>query len=450
MFDIPKEKREYWNSESVKFLNEIKKEEIIRSEDKTTPVDDNIVVLQPISMKSLFEYDIDCDGKIVGVSCIKENKKYRIDNELWLKVEKCINDFCKIRSFKTKISKDSFRNIVLSWLFEARQKEQISIDFIQYIENELDKRIKDYVVYFPIPYLEVKETYKFAQNIFIGKFPNRNLRTLLTSYREDIYHQNSTFVYTKMKGERQAVVDMAYERCSLAVDIIKACYLTFYSELPKICLDIANDINHLPVERCFIHELSTDDSLHVNENIKSHIVKLDENFIQKLEEHSKDEFVVFIDRIFKQKNTELEKVLIPAIRTYSKMLLNSNNYDKIVDLCSIMDSLILLDEKESIKQALKKYIPLIITDTLEMRQAINKNIEKMYDIRSKYIHHRNTKENITRKELFNYSVIVFSLITKLVIFANSNKYKTMKDIITVIDKKIKNTIEIISFEQEFS
>lgn len=450
MFDIPKEKREHWNSESVKFLNEIKKEEIIQSEDKTTPVDDNNVVLQPISMKSLFEYDVDCDEKIVGVSCIKENKKYHIGNELWLKVEKCINDFCKIRSFKNKISKDSFRNIVLSWLFEARQKEQISIDFIQYIEDELDKRIKQYVIYFPLPYLEADKTYNFTEDIFIGKLPNVNLRNLLTSFTEDIYHQNTTFVYTKLKGERQAVVDMAYERCSLAVDIIKACYLTFYSELPKICLDIANNINHLPVERCFIQELSADDSLYVNENINFHIVNLDDNFIQKLEEHGKTEYSVFMDRIYKQENTELERVLIPAIRTYSKVLSNSNKHDKIVDLCSIMDSLILLDEKESIKQALKKYIPLIVTDTPEKRHIINKSIEKMYDIRSQYIHHRNTKENITRKELFNYSVIVFSLITQLVIFANSNKYKTMKDIITVIDKKIKNTIETISFEQEFS
>lgn len=450
MFDIPLKKREHWNSESAKFLDEIKIEEIIRSEDKTTRVDDNIIVLQPISIESLYEYDVDCDENIVGVSCIKGNKKYQINNGLWQKVERCIDDFYKNRSIKNKISKDSLRNIILSWLFNARQKEQISIDFIQYIEDEIDKRIKEYVVYFPIPYLEVDKTYNFTQNIFIGKLSNINLRSLLISFREDMYHQNSTFVYTKMKGERQAVVDMAYERCSLAVDIIKACYLTFYSELPKICLDIANNINHLPVERCLIQELSADDLLHVNENIKSHIVKLDDIFIQKLEEHCKAEYAVFIDRIYKQENTELEKVLIPAIRTYSKMLSSSNNYDKIVDLCSILDSLILLDEKESIKQALKKYVPLIVTDTPEKRQSINKHIEKMYDIRSQYIHHRNTKGNITRKDLFNYSVIVFNLITQLVIFANRNKYKTMKDIITVIDKKIKNTIETISIEQEFS
>ena len=449
MFDISKPKREHWNSKSVKFLDEIKKEEIIRYEDKSTRVDDNVVVLQPISTKSLYEYDVDCDEKIVGVSCIKENKKYHIDNELWQKVEKCINDFYKTKSIKNIISKDTLRDIVLCWLFETKQKEQISIDFIQYIEDEVDKRIKEYNVYFPIPYLEVNETYNFTQNIFIGKLPNINLKSLMTSFREDIYHQNSTFVYTKMKGERQAVVDMAYERCSLAVDIIKACYLTFYSELPKICLDIANNINHLPVERCFIQEWSVDDSLHVNANINYHTVKLDDIFIQKLDEHCKTEYAIFIDRIYNQENTELEKLLIPAIRTYSKMLSSNNNYDKVVDLCSILDSLILLDEKGSIKQALKKYVPLIVTDTSENRQFIKKNIEKMYDMRSKYIHHRNTKENITRKDLFNYSVIVFTLITQLVIFANRNKYKTMKEIIKVIDDKIKNTIEIISFEKDF-
>ena len=445
MFDIPKQKREYWNSESAKFLDEIKKEEIIHSEDKTSSVDDNIVVLQPISIESLYEYDVDCDENIVGVSYIKENEKYHINNGLWQKVEKCIDDFYKIGNIKNKISKDSLRKIVLSWSFK-RKKEQISIDLTQYVENELNKLVKEYVVYFPISYLETKSTYHLVDEVFIGVFPNKERNDLLSDLREDTKH---AFVYTKLEGEKQFVINKAYEQCSLVVDVIKTCYLTFYSDQPKICLDIENNIKRLPINSCFVVEASSN-GLYVDKSVNIHCAKLDESFIQILKEHCINDYSQFINRIYKEQRTELEKVLILAIKTYSRALSQDNYYDRIVDLCSILDSLILSDDKESIRQALKKYVPLIITDNAEIRDCDCKNIDLMYDIRSKYIHHGDTKKYVTKGDLFKYSLIVFNLITRLVMIANNKKCSSMKEVINIIDKKIKDALNQINFEEELS
>ena len=144
MFQIPEKKREYWNHKSATFLDEIKVE-MIHSKDQTRPVDDDTIVLRPASIESLYEYSTDCDDHIVGISYINEEVKYHVNNDLCKEVEKCVNDFYKIKIIKNKISKDSLRNIVLSWLFETKIKEHSSIEITQYIEEELYKRIKEYV-----------------------------------------------------------------------------------------------------------------------------------------------------------------------------------------------------------------------------------------------------------------------------------------------------------------
>lgn len=74
----------------------------------------------------------------------------------------------------------------------------------------------------------------------------------------------------------------------------------------------------------------------------------------------------------------------------------------------------------------------------------------MYDIRSKYIHHGDTKKHVTKGDLFKYSLIVFNLITQLVMITNNKKCSSMKEVINIIDKKIKDALNQINFEYELS
>lgn len=439
MIEIPEAKKNYWNKEIVSVLEIIRKEDCVPTKNKIEQTDSDVIVLDSTQILSAYSFEYDSENNI-RATYTKGRINYIIEKNGWKSVEKCINDFYKLQSIKNKISKDSLCEIILSWIFEVKEKEQITVDLSRYLEDELEKMIKEYLIYFPIPYLTSFDTYKFSNNIFLGKLSNAQLKDIPLSVRGE-YHENSTFIYTKLSGEKEFVAEKAYERCSLAIDLIKICYLTFYFDQPKVCLDISDNIPYLPVNRCFIQETSSD-TLHINVSVNTHSSRL-HDIICNIEEHNINDYKIFIDRIFYQSRTELEEVLIAAIKTYSNALSYTNDYDRVVDLCSILDSLTLIDDNVGIKQSLKRYVPIIISDVPNIRNVVRNNIEVMYKIRSQYIHHRKTETKITKREKYEYNYIVFRLLTEFVVMANAGKYKTVRDVLKKIDAKLNENMDTI-------
>ena len=168
-----------------------------------------------------------------------------------------------------------------------------------------------------------------------------------------------------------------------------------------------------------------------------------EDIICNIEKHSITDYKIFINRIFSQSRTELEEILIATIKTFSRALSCTNDYDRVVDLCSILDTLILVDDNVEIKQSLKRYVPIIISNTPNIRKTIRDDIDVMYKIRSQYIHHRKTGIKITKRKKHEYNYIVFKLLTEFVIIANAEKYKTVKDVLKKIDAKLNENVDTI-------
>ena len=440
MIEIPQPKKAHWNKELVSILETVRKEDCGSTRMRSAQTDPDIIVLDSAEIISADSLEYDSEDNIISVTHEKAGIKYIIEKDAWKSVEECINDFYNLKFIKDRISKNSLRNLVLSWLFDVREKEQISVDFSQHLEDGLEKMIKEYVIYFPIPYLSSIDTYKFPNDISLGRLSNEQLENSPVGIKGE-YTEKTTFIYIKMSGEKEFVIEKAYERCSLTIDSIKICYLTFYFDQPKVCLDIADNVPYLPINRCFIQEISSN-TLHINVGVNIHLLRM-EDIICNIEKHSITDYKIFINRIFSQSRTELEEILIATIKTFSRALSCTNDYDRVVDLCSILDTLILVDDNVEIKQSLKRYVPIIISNTPNIRKTIRDDIDVMYKIRSQYIHHRKTGIKITKRKKHEYNYIVFKLLTEFVIIANAEKYKTVKDVLKKIDAKLNENVDTI-------
>lgn len=438
MIEIPQPKKVHWNKELISILEIVRKEDCEYTRIRSAQTDPDVIVLDSAKIISADSFEYDSEDNIISATHEKAGIKYIIEKDAWKSVEECINDFYNLEFIKNRISKESLRNLILSWLFDVREKEQITVDFSRHLEEGLEKMIKEYVIYFPIPYLISFNTCDFSNDISLGNLSNEQLKDIPLSVRGE-YNENSTFIYTRLSGEKEFVAEKAYERCSFAIDLIKICFLTFYFEQTKVCLDIADNIPFLPVNRCFIQETSSD-TLHINAGVNAHSIRLDD-VMRNIERHCINDYRILIDRIFNQTRTELEEILIAAIKTFSNALSYTNDYDRVVDLCSILDTLILVDENVGIKQSLKRYVPIIISDVPNIRNIIRNDIEEMYKIRSQYIHHRKTKIKISPQKKYKYNYIVFQLLTGLVVIANAKKYSTMSAIIKMIDKKLNENLD---------
>ena len=102
-----------------------------------------------------------------------------------------------------------------------------------------------------------------------------------------------------------------------------------------------------------------------------------------------------------------------------------------VKLCSILDAAILKDNEAGIKESLKKYIPILVSDNLDMRKKIQDTLDLMYSVRSGYIHHG--KEcKVEFQEIMDLNIIVMSTIMRFLQLRST--YDSPKMIIEAIDK----------------
>ena len=74
-----------------------------------------------------------------------------------------------------------------------------------------------------------------------------------------------------------------------------------------------------------------------------------------------------------------------------------------------MDAAILKDNEAGIKESLKKYIPILVSEDLEMREKVQDTLDLMYSIRSEYIHH-GKEVKVEFQEIMDLNIIVISTI----------------------------------------
>ena len=201
MIEIPQPKKAHWNKELVSILETVRKEDCGSTRMRSAQTDPDIIVLDSAEIISADSLEYDSEDNIISVTHEKAGIKYIIEKDAWKSVEECINDFYNLKFIKDRISKNSLRNLVLSWLFDVREKEQISVDFSQHLEDGLEKMIKEYVIYFPIPYLSSIDTYKFPNDISLGRLSNEQLENSPVGIKGE-YTEKTTFIYIKMSGEK--------------------------------------------------------------------------------------------------------------------------------------------------------------------------------------------------------------------------------------------------------
>ena len=131
------------------------------------------------------------------------------------------------------------------------------------------------------------------------------------------------------------------------------------------------------------------------------------------------------------RNSETDNFIIRSIRLFSAALSTKNSYEKVVKLCSILDAAVLKNSEVGIKESLKKYMPILVTEDLKKRESVQESIEKMYGIRSDYIH-RGKEGKIEVEDIVEMNLIVFFTIMRFLQLRTT--YKSPEMLLDTIDK----------------
>ena len=126
----------------------------------------------------------------------------------------------------------------------------------------------------------------------------------------------------------------------------------------------------------------------------------------------------------------IHKVLKRVCHIYSGYFSINNIYERVVRLCTVLDTLATCERNKKVFQ-LKKYLPCLVLKHEKLYEALGCFISDIYDLRSAYIH--NAEElKISEDDVDKLEKIVYRLILQL--SRQSKGYKSIKDIFKDIDK----------------
>lgn len=131
------------------------------------------------------------------------------------------------------------------------------------------------------------------------------------------------------------------------------------------------------------------------------------------------------------KRTQFQEKLLEALILYSRSAISKDIADKLVYILVALESILLRNSSEPIQQNLGERIAFIIGDSLEKRKRIIKVTRDTYTLRSCFVHHGRSIDNLeTMREFMQYAwQAIVSLIHQ------SNSVSTVNALLDVLDDR---------------
>lgn len=383
-----------------------------------------------VNIIDMFFTQNDDNGDYTSVEYIKNGMLYSISKVNCSIINRCVADFYK--STRKSVTYATVQKEIYEWILFSKIGE-VDIPLGDYIEKRLTELTDTYTCYFRMPYTEIAGNGSLTiAGVRIGTCKELDkywgkLESAIVS--KDT--KNDVYASVTMQGEISRVMELAYEKAQLAVDIIKINSGLRFEYNPILAtLDIDKNIMGMPCTLTFTRKAG-EESLNVEHVVRGQKYVIDGFFISILKRSMMNQFALFMESFYNTaEHTELEKIIKRSISKYNKALSTENVHERVVAFCSILDAMILSDNEVGIKNSLKKYIPVLISDNLEDRKEWKNTINEMYDFRSQYIHH-GKEPKISPNQIVRYSGIVYCTLARLI--GMRKKYKSVKEIQSDLD-----------------
>lgn len=252
--------------------------------------------------------------------------------------------------------------------------------------------------------------------------------------KKDEKRSKQVYASVTSNSDSKDAQKIAFEKCSFAVDIFKICSNLYYNPYIRAWLF---DIDHDNIKKYRQVVVSWEKSdfentMAIEFSQRQFKTELNEDILSSVHKRHFEDFESLYKDFFGDTPTPLVKVLGKVIHMLASIFTEPNQHERVVRLCSILDTLV-QDEKGSITYRLKKYIPIILENEITKRKETADFIAKMYDIRSKYVHHAE-KEKVSEKEVNHLIAIVCRFIHQLI--SIRSRYFRQYDLYEHIDRQI--------------
>jgi hypothetical protein len=376
-------------------------------------------------------------SEIVSIKHCDEKHYRELKNEVYKRYEKFIDTVYKTSEIHSLVSRKFLYDLVFKYLIKSHSENRTEGNFSDFLVDNIEKEIKEYKIYFSVENLEIfkplkigkVEISKLESNLFIEDNVRQNAESVSQFNKK---YRRKVFASCIIRAEKERAIELALKECSLSIDIIKICSDTIDDPKTKISFDIDSRLSESFSAETLVSNINKQNDVNIISRRIPNYHQLTEDYRQRLSMRNLDFFNSFLYRL-SDENTELQNLIINAIRRLANALTTTNLNQRIVELFTVMESLLVPNSQANILESLTRYCSKIVHSKREDRISLINLIKKMYEIRSSYVHHALEKD-FEIEDLRNLQVIVQCLIGKLIEKSHSNKQKS--EILKEIDDAI--------------
>lgn len=352
---------------------------------------------------------------------VKEGIAFRITESEYPNYLNFVNQIFKDKEISSLVSFSFLEKIVFKYIIDTKRTNQASKEFCSYILDEINNSVKEYEIHFKVLHLDIENNFKIGNvnfeyvdsNYFQGK---RKLE-----YYEDF--RGKVLVSTVVRAEKQKAQELAFKKCSLAIDCLKLFFDIIAFPQDRLSFDIDSRIKESEENAVVFFEDSDRSKISINNFSipNKHIINKKQFNI--FEERGISKFNLFLKQIdSKEKLTELELSIVHSIHLFAKALYQNNFNQRVAELFTQLEYLVLSDSNEPILNSLTKYISKLVTKNVEERRLVISLLKEMYAIRSSYVHHAKQRD-IDLQKLGKFQYYIHNLISRLIELSTSHETK---------------------------
>ncbi len=398
--------------------------------------DDNVIDLSDKVIGPFITYE-KLGSEIVSIKHCDDKHCRELKNSVFKRYEKFIDTIYKTSEINPLVSRKFLFDLTFKYLIKSHLENRTEGNFSDYLIDNIKNEIKEYKIYFSIENLELFKPLKIGK-VLISKLDSNILveDNLLTNKESvNIFYKKykrKIFASCIVKAEKERAIELALKECSLSIDIIKICSDTIDDPKNKVSFDIDSRLSESFQAETIVSNINKQNDINIIAFRIPNFHQINEDYRNRLSKRNLDFFNGFLSRLGEE-NTELQNLLINAIRRLANALTTTNLNQRVVELFTVMESLLVPNSQANILESLTKYCSKIVHSKREDRKKLIKLIKKMYEIRSSYVHHAIEKD-FEIDDLRKIQITVHTLIGKLI--EKSYKFKMKSEILNEIDDAI--------------
>ncbi|WP_223788545.1 HEPN domain-containing protein [Marinicella meishanensis] len=385
-------------------------------------------------------------GKVMGRFFKYMDSHYGIVDDDFEKLRDVSQNIQRLNAFKLILSQNFIENHLFNWCVESFKAHAITNPFIEYLKLQAEAAVKEQKVYVPIANLIVDKEFKFcgvlisgltkplADEIYkssISMAKNEGAKSRFEKFFDNFRskYQGYALALLKFKCEPELAHNLATNKVQRLISILSIYHRSILIHDIKCPISIKGS-EYSPYTTSF--EIS-DEFLLLSLTEKPVDLaslrpwRIKENDVIKFNEVGMSHLSVLASQ---DNKTEFQDMILNMAYLYSKASFSNDPMEKLILMLSSLESSLLKNQSESIQQNIAERLSMLIAEKLQDRKAIIKNLKEVYSLRSKYLHHGHSSQDIKNLSQFFLNMWVFYV---QLITSEKHAFKTKAEFLEYID-----------------